>query len=66
MAKTSVGACASIFMLLVTLAYGLLKLQLLIERKVTSITTNMTRLEEGTTQALADSTGLMLAFAATS
>ena len=45
-------------MLTVTLGYGLLKLQLLLERKVTSITSNMTRLEEGTAVALAEAGNL--------
>ena len=65
-AKTWIGACASIFMLTVTLGYGLLKLQLLLERKVTSITSNMTRLEEGTSVALAEAGNLQIALAATS
>ena len=60
--STSFGACVSIIVILLTLSFGLLKLQHLIERKNPSISTNTLPIPEGTRFNTGDRGDFLLAF----
>ena len=62
--KSSAGACASIVILLLTLAFALLKFKNLVEKKNPTVMTNTSSLENGT-RFNTGADGFMMAFSAT-